>query len=328
MSIAAENRETCLKVTDLKMYFPVKSGIFSKARSLKAVDGVSFSIAQGETMGLVGESGCGKTTVGRTILKLYEATGGSIVYKGTDITGFDDQEMRPYRRKMQMIFQDPYTSLDPRMNVEAIISEPIRALKLCSEGDRRDRVRELIQMVGLKADHLNRYPHEFSGGQRQRIGIARALAAEPEFIVCDEPISALDVSIQAQVINILEELQHKFGFTYLFISHDLSMVRHISHQVGVMYLGNLIEYAQVDELYDNMLHPYTKSLISAVPVADPNQARQNKRIVLQGDVPSPIDPPPGCPFRARCAYAKEICGREKPELTKINDDHMVACHLY
>ena len=326
MSIAAENRETCLKVTDLKMYFPVKSGIFSKARSLKAVDGVSFSIAQGETMGLVGESGCGKTTVGRTILKLYEATGGSIVYKGTDITGFDDQEMRPYRRKMQMIFQDPYTSLDPRMNVEAIISEPIRALKLCSEGDRRDRVRELIQMVGLKADHLNRYPHEFSGGQRQRIGIARALA--PEFIVCDEPISALDVSIQAQVINILEELQHKFGFTYLFISHDLSMVRHISHQVGVMYLGNLIEYAQVDELYDNMLHPYTKSLISAVPVADPNQARQNKRIVLQGDVPSPIDPPPGCPFRARCAYAKEICGREKPELKKINDDHMVACHLY
>lgn len=328
MSIAAENRETCLKVTDLKMYFPVKSGIFSKARSLKAVDGVSFSIAQGETMGLVGESGCGKTTVGRTILKLYEATGGSIVYKGTDITGFDDQEMRPYRRKMQMIFQDPYTSLDPRMNVEAIISEPIRALKLCSEGDRRDRVRELIQMVGLKADHLNRYPHEFSGGQRQRIGIARALAAEPEFIVCDEPISALDVSIQAQVINILEELQHKFGFTYLFISHDLSMVRHISRQVGVMYLGNLIEYAQVDELYDNMLHPYTKSLISAVPVADPNQARQNKRIVLQGDVPSPIDPPPGCPFRARCAYAKEICGREKPELKKINDDHMVACHLY
>ncbi len=328
MSIAAENRETCLKVADLKMYFPVKSGIFSKARSLKAVDGVSFSIAQGETMGLVGESGCGKTTVGRTILKLYEATGGSITYKGTDITGFDDQEMRPYRRKMQMIFQDPYTSLDPRMNVEAIISEPIRALKLCSEGDRRDRVRELIQMVGLKADHLNRYPHEFSGGQRQRIGIARALAAEPEFIVCDEPISALDVSIQAQVINILEELQHKFGFTYLFISHDLSMVRHISHQVGVMYLGNLIEYAQVDELYDNMLHPYTKSLISAVPVADPNQARQNKRIVLQGDVPSPIDPPPGCPFRARCAYAKEICGREKPELKKINDDHMVACHLY
>ncbi|MCD7908592.1 MAG: ATP-binding cassette domain-containing protein [Clostridium sp.] len=310
------------------MYFPVKSGIFSKAKSLKAVDGVSFSIAQGETMGLVGESGCGKTTVGRTILKLYEATGGTVVYKGTDITGFDDQQMRPYRRKMQMIFQDPYTSLDPRMNVESIISEPIKALKLYSEGDRRDRVRELIQMVGLKADHLNRYPHEFSGGQRQRIGIARALAAEPEFIVCDEPISALDVSIQAQVINILEELQHKFGFTYLFISHDLSMVRHISHQVGVMYLGNLIEYAQVDELYDNMLHPYTKSLISAVPVADPNQARQSKRIVLQGDVPSPIDPPPGCPFRARCAYAKEICGREKPQLKKINDNHMVACHLF
>lgn len=329
MSITGtEGRVPCLEVKDLKMYFPVKGGFLSKPKALKAVDGVSFAIAQGQTMGLVGESGCGKTTVGRTILKLYDATGGSIIYKGEDITGLKDEEMRPYRRKMQMIFQDPYTSLDPRMNVEAIIAEPIKALKLYGDQDRRDRVRELIQMVGLKADHLNRYPHEFSGGQRQRIGIARALAAEPEFIVCDEPISALDVSIQAQVINILEELQQKFGFTYLFISHDLSMVRHISHQVGVMYLGNLIEYAQVDELYSNMLHPYTKSLISAVPVADPAQARQSKRIVLEGDVPSPIDPPPGCPFRARCAYAKVICGMEKPELKKINDDHMVACHLF
>lgn len=329
MSITGtEGQVPCLEVTDLKMHFPVKGGIFSKPKWLKAVDGVSFAIAPGQTMGLVGESGCGKTTVGRTILKLYEATGGSIVYQGTDITGFGDEQMRPYRRKMQMIFQDPYTSLDPRMNVEAIISEPIRALKLYSESERRDRVRELIQMVGLKADHLNRYPHEFSGGQRQRIGIARALAAEPEFIVCDEPISALDVSIQAQVINILEELQQKFGFTYLFISHDLSMVRHISHQVGVMYLGNLIEYAQVDELYNNMMHPYTKSLISAVPVADPVKARKSKRIVLEGDVPSPIDPPSGCPFRARCAHAKVICGMEKPELKKINDDHMVACHLF
>ncbi len=318
----------CVEVRDLKMYFNVKSGLFSRTKYLKAVDGVSFSIGQGETMGLVGESGCGKTTVGRAILKLYEATGGSILYQGEDITGLNEAQMRPYRKRMQMIFQDPYTSLDPRMTVEAIISEPIRALKLYSAGDCRDRVRELTQMVGLKPDHLNRYPHEFSGGQRQRIGIARALAAEPEFIVCDEPISALDVSIQAQVINILEEFQERFGFTYLFISHDLSMVRHISHQVGVMYLGNLIEYAQVDELYDNMLHPYTKSLISAVPVADPIKARQSKRIVLQGDVPSPIDPPSGCPFRTRCAYAKQICGMEKPQLKRINGSHRVACHLY
>ena len=227
-----------------------------------------------------------------------------------------------------MIFQDPYTSLDPRMTVESIISEPIRALKLYGPAECRERVRELIQMVGLKPDHLNRYPHEFSGGQRQRIGIARALAAEPEFIVCDEPISALDVSIQAQVINILEELQERFGFTYLFISHDLSMVRHISHQVGVMYLGNLIEYAQVDELFDHMLHPYTRSLISAVPVADPIQARESSRIVLQGDVPSPLDPPAGCPFKARCSFAREICGQEKPVLKNVGGGHMVACHLY
>ena len=329
MSIAdTKGQVPCLEVKDLQKYFNVKSGFLSKPKELKAVDRVSFSIGKGETMGLVGESGCGKTTVGRTILKLYDATGGNIMYQGTDITQLSDVEMRPYRRKMQMIFQDPYTSLDPRMNVETIIAEPIRALGLYGAKDCRDKVRELIQLVGLKPDHLVRYPHEFSGGQRQRIGIARALAAEPEFIVCDEPISALDVSIQAQVIDILEELQHRFGFTYLFISHDLSMVRHISHQVGVMYLGHLIEYAQVDELYDNMLHPYTKSLISAVPVADPIQARQSQRIVLQGDVPSPIDPPPGCPFKARCAYAREFCGWERPELKKINDNHMVACHLY
>lgn len=327
MSIAAENRETCLKVTDLKMYFPVKSGIFSKARSLKAVDGVSFSIAQGETMGLVGESGCGKTTVGRTILKLYEATGGSIVYKGTDITGFDDQEMRPYRRKMQMIFQDPYTSLDPRMNVEAIISEPIRALKLCSEGDRRDRVRELIQMVGLKADHLNRYPHEFSGGQRQRIGIARALAAEPEFIVCDEPISALDVSIQAQVVNMLEDLQAELGLTYLFIAHDLSMVRHISRKVGVMYLGSLVEFAETEELYTHTLHPYTQALMSAVPELDPAISKTKKVQMLKGDIPSPINTPPGCKFASRCPHATARCAEERPEFREVSPGHFAACHL-
>ena len=326
--MSGQNEKTCLKVQDLKMYFPVKNGLFSKPRQLKAVDGVSFAIPEGKTMGLVGESGCGKTTVGRTILKLYQPTGGKIIFQGEDLTDLTDTQMLPFRKKMQMIFQDPYTSLDPRMTVESIIAEPIRALKLYGPAECRDRVRELIQMVGLKPDHLNRYPHEFSGGQRQRIGIARALAAEPEFIVCDEPISALDVSIQTQVINILEELQERFGFTYLFISHDLSMVRHISHQVGVMYLGNLIEYAPVDELFDHMLHPYTRSLISAVPVADPIQARESSRIVLQGDVPSPIDPPPGCPFKARCAFAREICGQEKPELMDVGGGHKVACHLY
>ncbi|HJC66560.1 MAG: ATP-binding cassette domain-containing protein [Lachnospiraceae bacterium] len=323
-----QNEKNCLEVKDLKMYFPVKNGLLSKPRQLKAVDGVSFSIPKGKTMGLVGESGCGKTTVGRTILKLYQPTGGKIIFQGEDLTELTDTQMLPFRKKMQMIFQDPYTSLDPRMTVESIISEPIRALKLYGPAECRERVRELIQMVGLKPDHLNRYPHEFSGGQRQRIGIARALAAEPEFIVCDEPISALDVSIQAQVINILEELQERFGFTYLFISHDLSMVRHISHQVGVMYLGNLIEYAQVDELFDHMLHPYTRSLISAVPVADPIQARESSRIVLQGDVPSPLDPPAGCPFKARCSFAREICGQEKPVLKNVGGGHMVACHLY
>lgn len=320
--------QSCVEIQNLKIHFPVKSGIFAPKKVLKAVDGVSFSIQNGQTMGLVGESGCGKTTVGRAILKLYESTEGRILFQGTDITEFTDSQMMPYRRKMQMIFQDPYTSLDPRKSVGDIIGEPIRFMKLREGRDCQDRVRELVQMVGLKPDHINRYPHEFSGGQRQRIGIARALAAEPEFIVCDEPISALDVSIQAQVINILEELQDKFAFTYLFISHDLSMVRHLSHQVGVMYLGNLIEYAQVDELFDNMLHPYTQSLISAVPIADPEMAKHSHRIILQGDVPSPINPPPGCPFRTRCAYAKEICGKEKPELKQMNEHHCVACHLF
>ena len=318
----------CLDVQDLKMHFKLKSGLFSKAKTLKAVDGVSFSIGQGETMGLVGESGCGKTTVGRSILRLYEATGGKIIFQGTDITHYSDAQMQPFRKKMQMIFQDPYTFLDPRNIIGDIIAEPMWALKLYEGKDRQDRVRELISMVGLKPDHINRYPHEFSGGQRQRIGIARALAAEPEFIVCDEPISALDVSIQAQVINILEELQERFGFTYLFISHDLSMVRHISSRVGVMYMGNLVEYAPVNELYEHMLHPYTRSLLSAVPVADPIQARKQQRIVLEGDVPSPIDPGPGCPFASRCPMAKSVCSQEKPLLRNVNDKHQVACHLY
>ena len=315
-------------IKNLKMYFPINKGLLKgNTKYLKAVDDVSISINKGETFGMVGESGCGKTTVGRTILRLYNATEGQIIYDGNDITKLNDKEMFPYRKKIQMIFQDPYTSLNPRMTVGEIIGAPLQVHKLYKGKEKEDRIKELISLVGLKYDHINRYIHEFSGGQRQRIGIARALAVEPEFIVCDEPISALDVSIQAQIINILEEFQEKFGFTYLFISHDLSMVRHISHKVGVMYLGNLVEYADVDELYDNMLHPYTKSLFSAAPIADPQKARSIQRIILSGDVPSPINPPSGCPFRTRCTYAKNICANEKPILKSYSSNHMVACHM-
>lgn len=326
MSISS-SRETCLEVKGLKKYFELKAGLLKKPNILKAVDDVSFSIGQGETMGLVGESGCGKTTIGRTVLKLYEPTAGTILYKGQDITALGDKEMKAFRRKMQMIFQDPYTSLDPRKNVMDIIAEPIRFMDLKQGKDVGDRVRELVELVGLKPDHINRYPHEFSGGQRQRIGIARALAAEPEFIVCDEPISALDVSIQAQIINILEELQAKYGFTYLFISHDLAMVRHISSQIGVMYLGDLLEYGQADEVYTHMLHPYTKALISAEPIADPDLAAASQRIVLEGDVSSPIDPKDECRFCSRCQYAEDVCRQSRPRLKKVNDSHYVACHL-
>ena len=329
----ADSRPLLLEVEHLCKWFPLKRTAGDvlqrkEKRYLKAVNDVSFQLFKGENLGLVGESGCGKSTLARTILRLYEPTSGTILLNGTDISHMKGDALRRLRPQMQMIFQDPYSSLNPRMSVYDTIAEMLRVHKVVPAEELPARVEQLLTMSGLTMDIAERFPGEFSGGQRQRIGIARALAVNPEFIVCDEPISALDVSIQAQVVNMLEDLQREFGLTYLFIAHDLSMVRHISRQVGVMYLGNLIEYAQVDELYDNMLHPYTKSLISAVPVADPNQARQNKRIVLQGDVPSPIDPPPGCPFRARCAYAKEICGREKPELKKINDDHMVACHLY
>ena len=315
----------CIEVNDLKMHFMLKSGLFSKPKVLKAVDGVTFSIEKGRTMGLVGESGCGKTTVGRTILKLYQATAGRILYQGTDITGLSDSQMVPYRKKMQMIFQDPYTSLDPRKNIGDIIAEPIWAMKLHTGKDKNDRVRELIEMVGLKPDHINRYPHEFSGGQRQRIGIARALAAEPEFIVCDEPISALDVSIQAQILNLLQELQSTMGLTYLFISHDLSVVRHISNRILVMYLGQMVEICDSRELFRNPVHPYTKALLSAVPIAKYGYKRE--RILLEGDVPSPINPKPGCKFANRCLMAQDICRREEPPVYTVSPGHQVCCHM-
>ncbi|MBR6954732.1 MAG: ATP-binding cassette domain-containing protein [Clostridia bacterium] len=316
-----------MEVRDLQMHFPVNHGLLSRKHSvLKAVDGVSFSLLAGETFGLVGESGCGKTTVGRTLVRLYKPTAGEILFDGTDIAPLAEREVLPYRRRMQMIFQDPYASLNPRMTVSSIIGEPMR-LQGFPEAEIRERVRELISQVGLKSDHLSRYPHEFSGGQRQRIGIARALATRPEFIVCDEPISALDVSIQAQVINMLEELQEKLGITYLFISHDLSMVSHISHRVGVMYLGHLVEMADMRELYTHNLHPYTQALMSAVPIADPDVAAASQRIVLQGDVPAPIDPPPGCPFRSRCRYCTGACAETMPEMREVSPGHFLACHV-
>lgn len=321
--------DTLLDLKNLKKYFKIKKGFISnKVTYLKAVDGVSIAIKKGETFGLVGESGCGKTTVGRTIIRLYEPDSGEINFDGTDISKINNKQLLPIRKKMQMIFQDPYTSLNPRMTIGEIIGAPLKVHNLYKGKDYSDRIRELINLVGLKDDHISRYPHEFSGGQRQRVGIARALAVEPEFIVCDEPISALDVSIQAQVVNILEEFQEKFGLTYLFISHDLSMVRHISNKVGVMYLGQLVEFAEVNELYTNMCHPYTKSLLSATPIADPKKSREIKRIILQGDVPTPINPPSGCAFRTRCQYAKEICSIEKPKLIDIGREHNVACHIF
>ena len=320
-----QKQEAMISVRNLKMYFPVGGSLFEKKKTLKAVDDVSFDLYPGETFGLVGESGCGKTTVGRTIVRLYQPTAGQILLDGKDIAPLSEKEVLPYRSRMQMIFQDPYASLNPRMTVASIVGEPLRYQGMSAK-DIDDRVRELVECVGLKEDHLNRYPHEFSGGQRQRIGIARALASKPDFIVCDEPISALDVSIQAQIINMLEELQARFGMTYLFVSHDLSMVRHISKRVAVMYLGHIVEMAPVNELYANMLHPYTRALMSAVPIADPDAAAKSQRIVLQGDVPQPINPPSGCPFRTRCPYADKACAEQIPELKDMGDGHMVACH--
>ena len=314
--------EYLVEVKDLKQYFPIRTG-FMKTTLLKAVDGVNFAIKPGETLGLVGESGCGKTTVGRTLLRLYKPTGGEIYYDGNLIT---DQNMIQYRPKMQMVFQDPYSSLDPRMTVEEIIGEPLDVHKLYSnKAERRDKILGLMELVGLNAEHATRYVHEFSGGQRQRIGIARALAVDPRFIVCDEAVSALDVSIQAQVINMFEELQEKLGVAYLFIAHDLLVVRHISDRIAVMYLGRIVETADADELYDSPIHPYTQSLLSAVPIPDPKIAKSSQRIILEGDVPSPLQMPSGCAFRTRCRFATEKCAKECPSLTDRGNGHMVAC---
>ena len=315
--------EKLLEVQHLKQYFPVKTGAFSKGY-VQAVDDVSFYINRGETFGLVGESGCGKTTTGRTILRLYEPTGGKIIYDGVDVTNVD---FKPYRKKMQIVFQDPYASLDSRMTVGDIVGEAIDIHGLSSSReDRKNKILSLLNRVGLNSEHANRYPHEFSGGQRQRIGIARALAVNPEFIVCDEPISALDVSIQAQVINMFEDLQKEFGLTYLFIAHDLAVVKHISNRIGVMYLGKLVELADSEKLYEKPLHPYTQSLLSAIPIPDPQTSRQKKRIVLEGDVPSPLHPPTGCRFRTRCPYAVPKCAEAVPEMQEYEPGHFAACH--
>ncbi|MEG1416430.1 MAG: dipeptide ABC transporter ATP-binding protein [Clostridium sp.] len=318
-----------LEVKNLKKYFPIKKGLLGNQISyVKSVDDISFTINKGETLGLVGESGCGKTTTGRTILKLYEPTAGDIIYNGVNLSPLSSGQMQDYRKKMQMIFQDPYASLNSRMTVGDIIGEPIDIHKIAKGQERKDRISYLLERVGLNSEHANRYPHEFSGGQRQRIGIARALAVEPEFIVCDEPISALDVSIQAQVVNMLEDLQSELGLTYLFIAHDLSMVKHISNRVGVMYLGNMVELAESNELYSNPLHPYTQALLSAIPIPDPEESRAKQRIILEGDIPSPIDPPAGCRFAGRCRYAKPECFETNPVVKEVSPGHQVACHLY
>lgn len=323
------DKKVLLEIKDLTKYFPVKNSLLFKGNSyVKAVDRVSFTINSGETLGLVGESGCGKTTTGRTIIKLYEPTAGDIIYDGVDISKYSQKQMLDYRRKMQMIFQDPYASLNSRMTVGDIIGEAIDIHGLAKGKERMNLVQDLLKKVGLNRDHINRYPHEFSGGQRQRIGIARSLAVQPEFIICDEPISALDVSIQAQVVNMLEDLQNDLGLTYLFIAHDLSMVKHISDRIGVMYLGRLVEIAESNELYSHPLHPYTQALLSAIPIPDPDESAAKRRIVLEGEIPSPIDPPPGCRFKGRCKYAKPICNEQDPELKQMGKDHFVACHLY
>ncbi len=315
-----------VEVKNLKEYFNITTGLF-QSKPLKAVDDVSFAIKRGETLGLVGESGCGKTTVGRTLLHLYKPTAGEIWFDGKKIESKKD--ILEYRKQSAMVFQDPYSSLNPRMTVADIIGEPLDVHKMySSHAERQERILELMNRVGLNSEHANRYAHEFSGGQRQRIGIARALAMKPKFVVCDEPVSALDVSIQAQVINMFDELQDQMGLTYLFIAHDLLVVRHISDRIAVMYLGKMVELAEAGEIYDHPLHPYTRSLMSAVPLPDPKKARENQRIVLTGDIPSPLNAPSGCPFRTRCPYASEVCAMAMPEFKEVSSGHFVACHNY
>jgi oligopeptide transport system ATP-binding protein len=317
-----------LRVDKLKMYFPIKAGVFQRhVGDIKAVDDVSFEIMAGETLGLVGESGCGKTTTGRAIIRLYKPTDGHVFFEGQDMADLKGETLRKMRRKMQMIFQDPYASLNPRMSVFGIVAEPLTAHHVASGKEKKERVAELMELVGLNPGLMNRYPHEFSGGQRQRIGLARSLALQPELIICDEPISALDVSIQAQVVNLLEELQEKFGLTYLFIAHDLSMVRHISDRTAVMYLGKVVELSPQEELYNQPLHPYTQALLSAVPVPDPIVERKRQRIILTGDVPSPANPPTGCNFHPRCPLAQQVCQEVDPEWREVSPNHWAACHL-
>lgn len=319
--------EPVIRVEHLKKFFPVKGKLFEKKQYVKAVNDISFSIRRGETLGIVGESGCGKSSLGRTVLKVHQPDSGHIYFNGTDITKLNEKQMYPYRQKMQMIFQDPYASLNPRFTVGETIAEPMEIYQMYDPKERMERVQQLMETVGLKPDHIRRYPHEFSGGQRQRIGIARTLALNPEFIVCDEPFSALDVSIQAQIINLLEKIQDERKISYIVVAHDLNAVRHISHNIGVMYLGHLVEIGPAAEVYQNPKHPYTKALISSIPVADPDYTGLGKRIILEGEVPSPIHVPKGCPFSTRCKYCTEKCKEQMPELRTVGEEQ-VACTLY
>ncbi|MBN2046936.1 MAG: dipeptide ABC transporter ATP-binding protein [Anaerolineaceae bacterium] len=317
-----------LKVDNLAQYFPIRRGVFQRVVGhVHAVDGVSFDVRERETLGLVGESGCGKTTTGRSIIQIYKPTAGHVYFQGKDLTRISKGEMRELRHDIQMIFQDPYSSLDPRMTIEEIVGEGLRTKGITNKEEIRERVKELMGLVNLSPTYIDRYPHEFSGGQRQRIGIARALAVDPKLIICDEPISALDVSVQAQVINLLGDLQDELGLTYVFIAHDLSMVRHISDRIAVMYLGLIVELTDSDTLHDNPLHPYTQVLLSAVPIPDPELERKRKRIILEGEVPSPLNPPSGCYFHPRCPKAMPICSRKRPVWREVEPDHWVACHL-